>query len=876
MIIGHLDQINGKKISGWLGSFSGDVTPFLTANDKPCLILSSLLPRPDVAEHTGLGIHAGFIAELPHLPFGEIELALYAITFSGKKKLIEKRNMSGASISPRRFLSVFDAVEIAKHEDSVAITCWEGTHNPIGRAQALYNVVKTRRPAVIVAFDMGFSDQGLWLPLISSDINVLMIPWQERADYFELFKKIGLSFNTIWICKPCYPSFELSRHIANEKTCFVQDIDDNEFEFSKAEDALTTPYGKLSNLMAQRFLANIPQRSVASVSLQQSFGGKIVRHARNEVLTERHRATDLSAEIRVGFIGTVRPHKGVTEAARALNFINRQHGYHIKFVVGGAYEPAHLADELTHLGSEVHSYINQADLNSHLENLDVVIAGFPDSRQNANITKYQISSKIGDALGSARPVLVPITDSVADLQDVPGIFLFNEDTFIPQLLAAIAFQDQITLPSQFKLEENYEIFADIESQAKASGPNFRELFGYQHDPLASTYKLQSQRGKNVVLVWKQHDAGLYGRRVDQVARSLTCNIDIHNVTVLEIVTPVQQQHYKESAHRIDSDKQFVYADIRDKLKGKKVQGVLYKTLLIENSEAFTATFNRFLLEEELYPDNTAFVLFPAVTEYVQLLRCINGYKTICDVVDNQVSWDAHSPLPLLSQYATINQLVDKVIFNSAINMQFFTESGLCDAKKASLIPNWYTLPADFKTKTRIGKKKVFDILYSGNMNDRIDWNLLKAIHTATSDSTRIHLVGSADRMLDMMTDVIEHFPKFIYHGPMRECDLLRFSSNCDLAVMPHMVDEFSTFMNPMKLHMYTALGLHCISTDVPGIDGSNKHVTICKSHEEFLRATLLFIENPERNVPDTNRLNSELPRTYLREIMSLFQTTWSQ
>lgn len=870
MIIGHLDQLNGKQISGWLGSFGEGVLPFITANNKPCLVTSSHSPRPDVAQVTGLDEQSGFIAELPHLPFGEIEIALYAIVASGRKKLVSKKSFVGASISARRFVSVFEALEISKQENAVAIACWEGTHNPIGRAQALYNVVATQRPAVVIAFDMGFSDQGLWQPLISADINVLMIPWAERDTYFALFNKIGLSFNTVWICKPCYPSYELARHIASERTCFIQDIDDNEYAFSEADDAKKTPYGELSYQMAQQFFKQIPQRSVASVSLQGEFGGELVRHARTAQLAVRERIRSLDQEIRVGFIGTVRPHKGVIEAAKIINYINRNHGYRLRLVVGGEYEPPHLAEELKELGCEVHRGIGQSELNTYIGNLDVVITGFPAANSNPDITRYQISSKIGDALSNSRPVLVPLTDAVADLHNVPGIFLFNDESFVSQLLAAISTTDALTLPEQFTLEDSYAVFTRLEADARDAGPKFQTLFGAHHSPVSSGYKIPGGHKKKVVLVWKQHDAGLYGRRVDQIARSLACNMAIEEVIVLEVLTPQQRHTYAEGASRIDSDKQFIDADLHKKMNGYKRQGITYKCLLVEDSNNFQTSINRFLIDKALYPDDTLFVLFPAITEYLPLLACIDGYRTICDVVDNQISWSAKDPLPLLQQYATIAQAASKVIFNSSTNRQFFIEAGLCDAEKSVLIPNWYALPSHIKVKPPAESKNRFDILYSGNMNDRIDWELLKNLHNATNDHTRIHLIGNAERITDLMTSLIGKFPRCIYHGPMREDDLLAFASQCDLAIMPHTLDEFSRFMNPMKPGMYNALGLQCISTDIPGVDSSHGGVRVCKTSEEFIQSVLSFQAESAREAVAENPSVRNLPAAYFHEVMSLF------
>lgn len=48
MVIGHLDRFSSGSIFGWIGSFTGETLPFVTANGKPCQIRLGNLSRPDV------------------------------------------------------------------------------------------------------------------------------------------------------------------------------------------------------------------------------------------------------------------------------------------------------------------------------------------------------------------------------------------------------------------------------------------------------------------------------------------------------------------------------------------------------------------------------------------------------------------------------------------------------------------------------------------------------------------------------------------------------------------------------------------------------------------------------------------------------------
>lgn len=866
MIIGFIDLFQENKILGWLGSFTSQVTPFITANGKPCRIIATHTSRPDVSDATGLEPNVGFIAKVPHQASKNIEFKLYAIDRQGTTTLVDTKTFAGGCIDPKRLCSVFDALEIAKQKDSVGIVCWEGTHNPIGRALAMQNILRNNRSSVIVAFDMGFSELGIWPPLINSDLKVLIIPWIERDAYFSLFSEIGLSFDTIWICKPCYPSFELAKHLCNTRTRFIQDIDDNEYEFSKAEDAKLTPYGLVSNLMAQRILAKIPQRSCASISLQDAFGGQIVRHARSKRQVQRQRQTDLRQPVRVGFFGTVRPHKGVVEAARIIRFLNRSRGLKIQFVVGGMFEPLSLREQLISLDCEIQDRVDFNNLSSHIEALDVVIAGFNDANTNFEITNYQISSKIGDALSNARPVLVPLGPSVRDLDTVPGVYLFNTESFVEKLLAAITFNKKIDFPSSFDLNTNYKAFTQLELEARTNGPSANEIFENPYTTSLNVDLIQSTPRKKAVLVWKQHDAALYGRRIDQVARGLLDQVEIEDVIVLELITSEQLREYESNAYRVDSDKQFIYGDSIKKLSSICAEGVTYKSLLIEDENDFSTLFNRYLIDNRIYPTNSTFILFPAIGNFDALLSQLDGYPIIGDLVDNQMSWQSDNPFPLLTQYAAINCAANQLVFNSEINRDFFVGSGLSFGKSTHLIPNWYTLPKSFNQIIELGIDIGRNIVYSGNMNDRIDWQLIRKLHDSLDSETRIHLVGNAERALEEITALLENCPNLIYHGPLRETALLKLLKRSQLAIMPHTHDSHSMYMNPMKAMMYQKIGIRCITTDIPGIEADGDRLIVCGSHTEFISTVRKFLTIPLANPLTADQRHIKLSREYVQLI----------
>lgn len=832
--IGNIDRFVADTVYGWLGSSEHEVFPYLTANGKPCVIELTGIDRADVEAQYGIA-NSGFVAKIPQCEYGNIKFELHSISIAAIEH-VQTKIIRGGALVPDSIAAIFEAAKIARQENSVGIVVWEGTHNPIGRAQVLYNILKEKRPTLIISFNIGFSDKPVWQPLLNSDCKVLMLPWKDREMYKTLFQELKLNFDLVWICKPRYPALVLAEYISHSNTRYIIDLDDNELEMSSSKNAEDKPYGLLSAKMAQRYIDQIPVRSVASKTLQSDFGGELIRHARSKNRVKRSRVTNLTQEIRVGFIGTVRPHKGVVEAAKAIKALNERQKYNIKFVVGGIYDPISIRSELISLGCEIHNEIDSSRLEYHLQNLDVVITGFPDNNANKEILRYQISSKIGDGLSNERPVLVPKGLSVDDLENVPGIYLFDTLNFERMLIKAITNESTIQLDAQFSMEWNYEQFSKLAEDARKTSPTGEQLFRIKPHTSTPSYN------KHVVLVWKQHDSGLYGRRVDHVARLLAANGI--KVTCLEIMAQEQFKRYEKESARIDVDYRYIVDDYRKKREGYYEDGIFYKTISLDYSQNTELALKKYLIERRILPDNSAVILFPAVPDWKIVTKAFDGYQIICDVVDNQLGWEKKQPLALLQQYKYMMDISQCIVFNSHENKEFFEKIGFLDNMVVKVIPNWYSLPVSYKKRPKVINlnKDIIDIVYSGNMNDRFDWDTISRIPKEIYKPVRVHLIGNCQRALDKMNLILDD-PSIIYHGPMREHDLLTFMENCDIAIMPHIHDKHSGFMNPMKVNMYSSLNIPSIVSAMPGVDFTNNDYIQAIDSDDFITKLNNLINN---------------------------------
>jgi glycosyltransferase involved in cell wall biosynthesis len=750
------------------------------------------------------------------------------------------------------FLSQLDrAASISREAGAVAITCWEGAHNPIGRAKVLYDVVSRNRPAIIITYLFKNFGGSIWQPIMNESCVVLTIPWERRHVYEQAIRRSGIRFDTVWICKPRLPSFMLAALVATPNARMILDFDDNEEEFSLSSSADSSFHGKLTINLARKLIDAVPARTVASGSLQEAFGGRLMRHARDPYLG----ATELAQKtpdvpVKVGFIGTVRPHKRILEAASAIAHFSKSRGRPVQFHVYGDIRPKSLATALSKLGVVLKSNIPMHTLSAELAAFDIVLTGFPgQDPRDLEINRFQISSKIGDALAVRRPVLVPDSPSTSDLASIEGVFLFDTTTFEARLQDAIVFRGSIALPELFTIDGAYSNFAATEADAAASS-GAAGVGALLPDEFIGD-RVQTPLRPTLLLLWKQNDAGLFGRRIDQIARSYRKRHPHHDVVILELLSSSKLKNHETKSGAYNAEWHHIL-DMADQKKTglNDSDGVRILQLQWTDPDQLTQKMEHFLLAHGLLPQNTVVVLFPIIAAIDAIMPPLKAYLRIVDIVDNQIRWsDQKARLTYVRQYLMLTGSSDAIVFNSTANRDYFQENGfLPNDAPVHVIPNWYQLPAGFqKVQTASYRTEgALQIAYSGNMRDRFDFDLVVRLSERLPEVT-IHLIGAlhvgdpaAMRALKM--------PNIVYHGPKPERATLELLGRMDLAIVPHRLDTVSAFMDPLKVEMYECIGLRTVTTEMPGIDGTEL-ITVATSEDDFIELVVAQLALSQDTVP---------------------------
>ena len=785
-----------------------------------------------------------FTAEITTSIHDEAQVEVLALSEKGISSLHKKTYQTNWAVIDK-YTDLEKAALLCQQPNAVAITVWDGAHNPIGRAKVLHDIISTQRPAIIFAYIFGPFGNHLWGPLRTSGTPIILIPYAERLAYHTYFQQRNITFNTIWICKYRLHSFELASMISTPETACILDMDDNEDVFVSSKNSELQPYGIFSKNKADYFLNKTTVRSVASASLLKNYGGRLIRHARQPYSTPISPRKENNSIGTAVFIGTIRPHKNITSLVDAIAHYNKTTSDKIKLAIGGDFDPISLKQTLNTSDTIILDEIHNNELFDTLAQFDVLITGFPDPKTKSKaINKYQITSKIGDGLAIGRPVLTPYSPAVADLKNIAGLFIFTDKNFNQKLKQAMQYKEKILLPKQFTLNYSYQTFAKLERTAQKTSlaKNIFEL-----EPLYQSKRLPTNKTKNIVLIWKQHDSGIYGRRIDHIARYYKQQHPDCHITVIEAMTEWQINHTLDVHPPFDNSTTIVNEVLEQKIYQYDVEGVTYRMMTYDDRyewSSFNRQFANFLSAESIHPYNTVMILFPLHPIFDDIIHLLNNYPVIVDLVDNQINWitTAEGKIKGLKQYYDLISIADKVVSNSPQNLEYFRKMGFFDKIMPEIIANWYTLPRSISFQRKLNPKEI-NLIYSGNMNDRIDWELLKEIcQLLAKHNGHLHIAGSTIRRAEEMQGLLKE-PNCIYHGVVREEQLLRLLQHINFAVIPHIEDKISKFMDPIKLKMYAKLGIPSLTTKLPGLAIDNPMLIIAKSKSDFLRKLNNMLEH---------------------------------
>ncbi len=779
---------------------------------------------------------------------------------------------------------------------SVSVVSWSTTHNPLGRAHVLAELLRDRYDVELVGPRFDRFGTETWPPLRDMDIPLRSFPGGAFPDLFALLEDFAstITSDAVVVSKPRLPSYLLGMMTkAVRARPLVLDVDDRELTFVGADEPrslpdlehlgdeeLANPHGRWWTQLCESVVTAADQVTVSGPALQELFGGTIVPHARDERVFDPARVDRGEARQRFGFGpderivlfgGTPRRHKGVVELAAALHEIGDPRA---RLCVIGTSELDALWGDLEPYSEMIRVVPPQpfATLPHLLAAADMVaVLQDPDS----DVSRFQMPAKITDALAMQLPCLVrtvpplePLVRSghlravghdglaasvAALLEDLPGArqqALANRELFLsdfsfaairPRLEAVV--ESLLDTPPAIAPEHAAVLaFAEQRFGSKRTGPD---------GPGGIAPRRARPRDAapcfDVVMFWKQHDTGLYGRRHDMLMQQLAASPRVARVVQFDAPVDIA------TLRRPDGDLPTHTALLRERAVAR-VDGVEAVPGLHQHSFVYTrdgeggealprrseygARVGEALDRHGVGERPTVFWVYPKHFDFPAIARDRRPELIVADVVDDHRTWlrtDDPARPDVDRNYHEIAELSDLVLVNCEPMRDVMAAMPRAGGP-IHLVANAAEYPdpamaTDVEIPDDLRRLGGPLVGYVGNLSSRIDVDLLDRMATRRP-GWQVVLIGSAHA--GRAIGALARHPNVTLLGPRPYGDAKRYIRSLDVGIIPHLDDAMTRTMNPLKASVYCALNVPVVSTDIGNLGELRPLISVASDHDDFI------------------------------------------
>jgi len=811
--------------------------------------------------------------------------------------------------SPRTSLIVKRA--LVDKRLTIAVIAWDVCHNPVERAYLIAEALS--RYFNVVLLGPAFQQYGgrVWEPLENANLRIIPLPGKDLPELVQVFEQVSerLAADVIIACKPRLPSLLLGHLLKSKlnRPLFV-DIDDYELAFTASGTPLgledvtdapeaerQVPYSDTWTRFCDNYLEGTDGLFVSNETLQHRYGGIVVPHARDERLFDPalydrwalRRELGLAEEDKVVlFAGTPRADNGVLATLEAVVTISDPR---VKMLVVGEPRESPLEKKMRRLGRDRLIILGNrpiAELPCYVACSDAVCLLQDPTSATA---QWQFPAKIAEALAFGLPVLATPVAPLKPLIKAGVIAATSETTLREDLKrhllheAGNAEKGRRQRREYFLAHMSYAAVGAAIATAihkrlehkQFTAPNpttakIIELAGSLPSRVAQPSRQETpSRGLDIVMVWKQYDLCLYGRRIDMLIKYLAARAEVRRVIALE--RPVSYEYFCQwqhtpAAHQYRSmyvewlrkswglhdNEKVRYHDFTYSRRDRPDRLAVWRwPELDEYLDSLAESFAR----NDINPAQASFIVYPRNDHIAEIIRRFNPGRVIADVVDDQRAWpnvDQDTRHALTEHYREVLGMSDFVITNCEPVKQAMSEFH----QDIRVLPNAIDmyLDEDYPVSSRFREFNTLPhprIGFVGNLEEKIDIDLLRYL-AVKRPQWQLVLVGSVHANPKVLE--LAELPNVYFPGVVPYEEAKHWIRNFDVAILPHLRTELTRHMNPLKFYVYLGLGVPVVSTPVENLGELSQYVTIAPDADAFINGIENELNRHEIEInPDLNR-----------------------
>jgi glycosyltransferase involved in cell wall biosynthesis len=346
----------------------------------------------------------------------------------------------------------------------VAIVCSNTSNNCLGRAMLLADLVRDRAETKVVGFQL---QSDPWPPAKDSPVRVVSTPLGSALRYGEAaaWLRRELVGHRVIVSKPMFTSLGVALRAGVSGAEMLLDIDDWEVGLYNTRSGFSNAVNFAnpnrlnsywSTVHMDKVIPTCRHRMVSNTWLEERYGGTLLPHVRNtdeldprRVDRQAERARyDMNRHFWIGFVGSLRPHKGVEDLLAAVALQDANVGLYIAGAESNhPYGERLLAQARSVLPPERLRVLPAFPLSELPQRLALADVLCMPSRE-FDAAQGQIPAKLFDAMSMAVPVIA------TKLNDMPRV-LGDGGIIVPPSDPAALAQAVSRLQTDPALRESY-------------------------------------------------------------------------------------------------------------------------------------------------------------------------------------------------------------------------------------------------------------------------------------------------------------------------------------------------------------------------------------------------------------------------------------
>ena len=152
--------------------------------------------------------------------------------------------------------------------------------------------------------------------------------------------------------------------------------------------------------------------------------------------------------------------------------------------------------------------------------------------------------------------------------------------------------------------------------------------------------------------------------------------------------------------------------------------------------------------------------------------------------------------------------------------------------------------------------------YMGHLKRMLDWPLLLDLSTAHPEWSFVFVGPKGPHPdIDAMLDKMSLLPNVHFLGGKPTKSLGAYPQHFDVCLMPYVIDDYTRYVYPLKMHEYLAGGKPVVSSPIRSVEDFKHVIALARNGSEWSRSIEAAL-SPAENTPEQRARRQRVARDY--------------